>query len=89
MGSRRMPRSEPWRQRRERYLRESGREIDLIKEGYASAAPTPTWMVVIGGRTAARPRGNPRTRPFLVKDGPRVTARRAYERSAGNARYAP
>jgi hypothetical protein len=29
-----------WRCRREQYLRESGRQIDLTKEGYASAEDT-------------------------------------------------
>ena len=41
---------EAWRCRREQYLRESGRHVDLIREGYASADDATNWTVVIGGR---------------------------------------
>jgi hypothetical protein len=41
---------EPWRCRREQYLRESGRQVDLIREGYASAGDATNWTVVVGGR---------------------------------------
>ena len=41
---------EAWRCRREQYLRESGRHVDLIREGYASADDATTWAVVVGGR---------------------------------------
>jgi len=56
-----------WRCRREQYLRESGRHVDLIREGYASADDAANWTVVIGGR-ARRPLERDRgTRLFLVK----------------------
>lgn len=34
---------EAWRCRREQYLRELGRHIELIKEGYASANTMTEW----------------------------------------------
>ena len=39
-----------WRCRREQYLRESGRHVDLIREGYAAADEATNWTVVVGGR---------------------------------------
>jgi hypothetical protein len=57
---------EAWRCRREQYLRESGRHVELIKEGYASAECTTNWTVVIGGRPSERNAG---MRLFLVKEG--------------------
>jgi hypothetical protein len=39
-----------WRGRREQYLRESVRRVDLIREGYASSDDATNWTVVIGGR---------------------------------------
>ena len=41
---------EAWRCRREQYLRESERHVDLIREGYASVDDATNWTVVVGGR---------------------------------------
>ena len=56
-----------WRCRREQYLRESGHQVDLIREGYASADDTTNWTVVVGGRVSGPLTRDPGTRPFLVK----------------------
>ena len=58
---------EAWRCRREQYLRESGRHVDLIREGYASADDTTNWTVVVGGRARGPLKRIPGTRLFLVK----------------------
>ena len=58
---------EVWRRRREQYLRESGRQVDLIEEGYAWADST-NWTVIVGGCARGpldRDRG---TRLFPVKE---------------------
>ena len=39
-----------WQSRREQYLRESGRHVDLIREGYASEDDATNWTAVAGGR---------------------------------------
>ena len=57
---------EAWRCRREQYLRESGRHVQLIKEGYASPECT-TWTVVIGGRAGSPLEPSSGMRLFLVK----------------------
>jgi hypothetical protein len=59
-----------WRCRREQYLRESGRHVDLIREGYASADDTTNWTVVVGGRALGALKRVPGTRLFLVKPSP-------------------
>jgi hypothetical protein len=59
---------EAWRCRREQYLRESGRHVELIKEGYASAECTTNWTVVIEGRAGSPLERNPGMRLFLVKE---------------------
>ena len=64
---------EAWRCRREQYLRESGRHVDLIKEGYASPNSTTNWIVTVGGRAGTLLERNPGMRLFLVKRQPRVT----------------
>jgi hypothetical protein len=58
---------EAWRWRREQYLRESGRHVDLIREGYASADDATNWAVVVGGRGRGPLRLELGTRRFLVK----------------------
>ena len=58
---------EAWRRRREQYLRESGRHVDLIREGYASADDTTNWTVVVGGRGRGALHREVGTRLFLVK----------------------
>ena len=50
---------EDWRCRREQYLRESGRHVDLIREGYASAD--------VGGRGRGPLQRELGTRLFQVK----------------------
>ena len=60
---------EAWRCRREQYLRESGRHVDLIREGYASADDPMNWTVVVGGRGHGHLKRDPGTRLFLVKPG--------------------
>ena len=37
-----------WRRRREQYLRDSGRHVDLIREGYACGHPAKDWAVIAG-----------------------------------------
>jgi hypothetical protein len=56
-----------WRCRREQYLRESGRHVDLIREGYAAADDATNWTVVVGGRGRGRLKRELGTRLFLVK----------------------
>jgi len=58
---------EAWRCRREQYLRESGRHVDLIREGYASPDDATNWTVVVGGRGRGPLQRELGTRLFLVK----------------------
>jgi hypothetical protein len=58
---------EAWRCRREQYLRESGRRVDLIREGYASANDATNWTVVAGGRALRPWKRDLGTRLFLAK----------------------
>jgi hypothetical protein len=58
-----------WRCRREQYLRDSGRHVDLIREGYASADETTNWTIVVGGRGRGPLKRDLGTRLFLVKPG--------------------
>ena len=58
---------EAWRCRREQYLRESGRHVDLIREGYASADDATNWTVVIGARGRGPSQRELGTRLFQVK----------------------
>ena len=55
-----------WRSRREEYLRASGRQSDLIMEGFERAPATAGWTI-IAGRQASRPtEPNPRAGLFLA-----------------------
>jgi hypothetical protein len=56
-----------WRRRREQYLRDSGRHVDLIREGYMSGHPVKDWAVIVGGgdRTAFE-RDDSSARLFVV-----------------------
>ena len=65
-----------WRCRREQYLRESGRHVDLIREGYASADDGTNWTVVVGGRSRGPLQGELGTRLFQVKPSLDHRARR-------------
>ena len=62
--------SESWRCRREQYLRESGRHLELIREGYAQEFTT-SWIMVVGGRGLLE--RAPKRRLFLVKKALRET----------------
>jgi hypothetical protein len=64
-----------WRCRREQYLRESGRQVDLIREGYASPDETKNWTMVVGGRGRGPLKRDLGTRLFLVKPGLVLRAR--------------
>ena len=66
MRRQRTKQCEAWRRRREQYLRESGRHVELIKEGYASADST-NWTVIVGGRAGGLLDGNSGMRLFQVK----------------------
>ena len=80
---------EAWRCRREQYLRESGRHVELIKEGYASAECTTNWTVVIGGRAGSPLERNAGMRLFLVKERDLNVGARCKESSGPPARLAP
>jgi len=67
MRTQQSKRYEAWRCRREQYLRESGRHVELIKEGYVSADSTTEWTVVVGGRGPGPLEPGPGTRLFLVR----------------------
>ena len=56
-----------WRHRREVYLRASGRQADLVKEGYEAAGSTASWDVILGDRRSRPPKPNARPGLFLVK----------------------
>src|SRR5580765_5517851 len=58
---------EAWRCRREQYLRESGRHVDLIREGYASPGNATNWTVVVGGRGRGPLQREVGTRLFQVQ----------------------
>jgi hypothetical protein len=58
---------EAWQCRREQYLRESGRHVDLIREGYAAADDAMNWTVVVGGRVRGPLKRDLRTRLCLLK----------------------
>jgi hypothetical protein len=68
-----------WRCRREQYLLESGRHIDLIREGYASTDDTTNWTVVIGGRARGPLKRDLGRRLFLLK--PRLDLHGQYKES--------
>ena len=76
---------EAWRCRREQYLRESGRHVELIKEGYASAERMTNWTVVIGGRAGSPLERNAGMRLFLVKQRDLHVGARCKENSASPA----
>lgn len=58
---------EDWRRRREKYLRESDRQIELMKEGYECGAPPKDWAVIVGrGERGTLERHALGTRLFLV-----------------------
>lgn len=56
-----------WRSRREAYLRASGRQSDLVKEGFEPTLPTASWAVITGGRTSRFPEASRAPRLLLLK----------------------
>jgi hypothetical protein len=56
-----------WRSRREEYLRASGRQCDLVNEGFETALPAASWAVIAGGRRSRLPKTSPRPGLLLVK----------------------
>ena len=58
---------EDWRRRREKYLRESDRHVELMKEGYECGDSPKDWAVIVGHRGhGALERHALRARLFLV-----------------------
>ena len=57
----------PWRSRREEYLRASGRQSDLVSEGFEPAASPASWTLIAGGRSTILPKPIPGAGLFLVK----------------------
>lgn len=49
MQTRREQHKASWRQRREEYLRSSGRYADLVSEGYEPTRRAATWTLIEGG----------------------------------------
>jgi hypothetical protein len=59
---------EAWRRRREHYLRESGRHVELVKEGYECGDSSKDWAVIVGrGGHGALERHALGARLFLVR----------------------
>lgn len=59
---------EDWRRRREKYLRESGRHVELMKEGYEGADFSNDWAVIVGrGERRALERHARGARLFVVR----------------------
>ena len=56
-----------WRSRREEYLRASGRQSDLVKEGFEQASRA-NWAVIAGGRRTRRTKRNRKAGLLLVKN---------------------
>jgi len=56
-----------WHRRREKYLRESGRHVELVKEGYECGDTSKDWAVIVGnGERTALGRQVPGARLFVV-----------------------
>jgi hypothetical protein len=73
---------EDWRRRREKYLRESGRHVELMKEGYECGDSSNEWAVIVGrGDRGALERHALGARLFLVRrDVPTSGAMREHDR---------
>lgn len=69
MALRRRKPAAAWRARREEYLRGSGRQRDLVWEGFEPGINGTKWCVIRGGRTSAFPRLDSYARLFLVSGG--------------------
>jgi hypothetical protein len=57
-----------WRSRREEYLWASGRQSDLVKEGFEPAPSTASWSMIPGGRPTRLTKPNLKAGLFLVKN---------------------
>jgi hypothetical protein len=66
MPNQKLKRSSDWRCRREEYLWASGRNEDLIREGYERPRPDAKLVVIAGGRRRSRA-SEPEIRLFVVK----------------------
>lgn len=66
MPNHKLKRGSNWRCRREEYLRASGRNEDLIREGYARSEPQATLVVIPGGRKGPAA-SEPKIRLCVVK----------------------
>ena len=56
-----------WRSRREEYLRASGRQSDLVSEGFEPVASAASWAVIAGGRSTHLPKAIATAGLFLAK----------------------
>jgi hypothetical protein len=76
---------EGWRSRREKYLRESGRYVELRKEGYECGTSSKGWAVIVGrGARGALERQARGARLFLVRTDVRTSTsgeKREHDRS--------
>jgi hypothetical protein len=59
--------AKPWRARREEYLRSSGRQSDLVKEGFEQKLSTASWAVIAGGRASRLAKPIPSAGLLLMK----------------------
>ena len=66
MPNQKLKRSSDWRCRREEYLRASGRNEDLVREGYERSRPDAKLVVIPAGRRRSRAT-EPEIRMFVVK----------------------
>lgn len=66
MPNHKLKRGSDWRCRREEYLRASGRQEDLIREGYETRGTDAKLVVIRGGRRRS-PASEPGIRLFVVK----------------------
>ena len=66
MPNHKLKRASDWRCRRQEYLRASGRDEDLIREGYETSEPQAT-LVVIPGLRKGPAASEPKIRLFAVK----------------------
>jgi hypothetical protein len=65
--TRRVKHLAPWRVRREDYLRSSGRQSALIKEGFDPAPSTDKWTLIVGGRVGRSPSATSSARLFVIE----------------------
>lgn len=56
-----------WRRRREQYLRDSGRHIELIREGHTGGHPAKDWAVIVGRGERTLERHASGARLFVVR----------------------